>query len=105
MDDVLWGDAALEELVAHFIPSCHIRESDGEIGIAVVGEVQFLALRLRQYGIYPTLLQVAEQCRMRELPDLQLLEGRFGCLLAERERNGTDAWSLFRYLMGTWSEK
>lgn len=83
MGDVLWGDAALEEQVAHFIPSCHIREADGEIGLAVVGEVQFLALRLSQYGIYPTLLQVTEQCWMREFPDLQLLERRFGCLLAE----------------------
>ena len=35
---------------------------------------------------------------MREFPDLQLLERWFGCLLAKRERNGTDVRSLFRYL-------
>ena len=61
-------------------------------------EVQFLTFRLRQCGVYFTFLQVAEQCRMREFPYLQLLEGWLGCLLAKRERNGTDVWSLFRYL-------
>lgn len=77
--DVFRCDAAFEEPVAHLVPSCHIREADSEIGLAVMDEVQFLAFRLRQCGVYPTFLQVAEQCRMREFPYLQLLEGWFGC--------------------------
>ena len=39
MADVLRCDAALEETVAHFKPSSHIREADGEIGLAVMDEV------------------------------------------------------------------
>ena len=98
MSDVLRGDAALEETVAYFIASCHIREPDGEIGLAVMDEVQFLTFRLRQCGVYPTFLQVAEQCRVREFAHFQMLETRFGCLLAKRERHGTDVRCLFRYL-------
>ena len=98
MTDVFRCDAAFKEPIAYFIPFCHIRESDGEIGLIVMDKVQFLTFRLCQCDIYPAFLQVAEQCRMREFPDLQLLEGRLGCLLAKRERNGTDVWSLFRYL-------
>lgn len=98
MADVFRCNATLEELVAHLVPSCHIREADGEIRLAVMDEVQFLAFRFRQCGIYSTLLQVVEQYRMREFPDLQLLEGWLGCLLAKGKRNGTDVWSLFRYL-------
>ena len=75
--DVFRCDAALEKLVAYLIPSCHIREADGEIGFSVMDEVQFLALRLCQCGIYSPLLQVAQQCRMDEFPYLQLLEARF----------------------------
>ena len=45
-----------------------------------MGEVQFLAFHLRQYGIYATFLQVTEQCRMREFLYLQALETRFICL-------------------------
>lgn len=92
MADVFRCNATLEELVAHLVPSCHIREADGEIRLAVMDEVQFLAFRFRQCGIYSTLLQVVEQYRMREFPDLQLLEGWLGCLLAKGKRNGTDVW-------------
>ena len=35
---------------------------------------------------------------MGEFAHLQMLETRFGCLLAKRERYGTDVWCLFRYL-------
>ena len=77
MADVLRCNATLEKLVAHLVPSCHIREADGEIRFAVVYEMQFLALRLCQCGIYSALLQVAQQCRMGEFPYLQLLEARF----------------------------
>ena len=98
MADVLRGDAALEETVAHFIASCHIREPDGEIRLAIMDEVQFLTFRFRQCGVYSTLLQVAEQCRVREFSHLQMLETRFGCLLAKRERHGTDVRCLLRYL-------
>ena len=99
MADVFRCDTTLEKLVAHLVPSCHIREADGEIGFAVMDEVQFLTFRLCQCCVYPTLLQIAEQCRMLEFPDFQLLERWFRCLLAKRERNRTDVWSLFRYLM------
>ncbi len=54
----------LEETVAHLIASCHIRESDGEIGFTVVDEVQFLTFNPCQCGIYSTFLQIAEQCRV-----------------------------------------
>jgi len=57
--DVFRCDASLEKLVAHFKPSCHIREADGEIRFAVMDEVQFLALRFCQCGVNPTFLQVA----------------------------------------------
>ena len=99
MADVFRCDTALEKTVAHLIASCHIRETDGEIGLAVMEEVQFLTYRPRQIGVYTPFLQVSEQCRMGKLSYLQLLETRFGCLLAKRERYGTDVWSLFRYLI------
>ena len=98
MADVLRGNASFEETVAHLISSSHIREPYGEIGFTVVDEVQFLTFRLRQCGVYSTLLQVTEQCRVREFSHFQMLETRFGCLLAKRERYGTDVWCLFRYL-------
>lgn len=41
MADVFRGDTALEETVAHFISSRHVRETDGEIGLAVMDEMQF----------------------------------------------------------------
>ena len=96
--DVFRCDAALEELVAHFKSSCHIRKADGEIGLTVMDEVQFLTRQFRKCSVYPTLLQIAKQCRMHEFHTLQLLEGWFGCLLTKKERNGRDVWSLFRYL-------
>lgn len=52
MADVFRSNAALEETVAHFISSRHIREADGEIGLAVMDEVQFLTFRPRQIGVY-----------------------------------------------------
>lgn len=39
MADVFRCDAPFEETVAHLISSCHIREADGEIGLAVMDEV------------------------------------------------------------------
>ena len=59
MADVFRCDAALEKLVAYLVPSCYIREADGEIRFAVMDEVQFLALRFCQCGVNPTFLQVA----------------------------------------------
>lgn len=99
MADVLRGDATLEETVAHLIASCHIREPDGEIGFAVMDEVQFLAFSLCQCDVYSTLLQVAEQCRVSEFSHLKMLETWFGCLLTKRERHGTDVRCLLRYLV------
>ena len=52
MADVFWCDATFEETVTHFISSCHIREADSEIGLAVMDEVQFLTFRLCQCGVY-----------------------------------------------------
>ena len=81
MSDVLRSDATLEERVTHLVSSCHIRKSDGEIRFTVVYEVQFLAFHFRQCGVYPTFLQVAEQCGVREFLYLQalktLLDGMF----------------------------
>lgn len=34
---------------------------------------------------------------MGEFSHLQMLETRFGCLLAKRKRHRTDVWSLFNY--------
>ena len=41
MADVFRRDTTLEETVAHFKSSRHIRETDGEIGLSVMDEVQF----------------------------------------------------------------
>lgn len=56
MADVLWSDTALEETVAHLIPSRHIRETDGEIRLAVIDEVQFPTFRLCQSYVYTSFL-------------------------------------------------
>ena len=52
MADVFGCDAALEETVAHFIPSCHIWETDGEIRLVIMDEVQFLTFLPCQVGVY-----------------------------------------------------
>ena len=56
MTDVLRCDAALEETVTHLIPSRHIRETDGEIGLTVMDEMQFPAFRLCQSDVYTPFL-------------------------------------------------
>ena len=60
MADVLRCYAAFEESVAHLVASCHIREADSEIRLAVVDKLQFLALRLCKSCVYPTFLPVAQ---------------------------------------------
>ena len=57
-------------LYTSFIPSCHIREADGEIGLAVMDEVQFLTFQSCQVGVYAPFLQVTEQCRMGKFSHL-----------------------------------
>ena len=74
MADVLRGDTALKETVAHFISSRHVRETDGEIRLAVMDEVQFPTLWLCQSDVYTPFLQVAEQCRMGKFSYLQMLD-------------------------------
>ena len=74
--DVLRRDAALEEGVAHLVAARHIRETNGEVGLAVVGEAQFPAFSFRQSGVDASPLQVTEQCRMGEVADFQLPEAR-----------------------------
>ena len=61
-------------------------------------EVEFLAFALGDIRINTSFLQISEQCRMRKLPDFQLLETRFGWLLTKRERCGTDMRCLSCYL-------
>ena len=99
MADVFGCDAALEETVAHFIPSCHIWETDGEIRLVIMDEVQFLTFLPCQVGVYTSFLQVSEQCGMGKFSHLQLLETRFGCLLTKRERYGTDMRYSFEYFI------
>lgn len=54
MADVLRRNAALEKTVAHFISSCHVRETDGEIGLSVKDEVQFPTFQiLPMMCLYP----------------------------------------------------
>ena len=60
MADVLRCDAAFEETVAHLISSRHIREADGEIGFAVMDEMQFPTFRYRQCSVYTPFLQIIE---------------------------------------------
>ena len=67
-------------------PPATFESNDGEIGLAVMGEVELFTLRLCQSDVYAPFLQVSEQCRMGEFAHLQMLETRFGCLLAKRER-------------------
>ena len=60
MADVFRRDAPLEETVAYFKSSCHIREADGEIGLAVMDEMQFLTFQPCQVGVYAPFLQITE---------------------------------------------
>lgn len=66
MADVFGCDTAFEKTVTHFKSSRHIRKTDGEIGLAVMGEVELFTLRLCQSDVYAPFLQVSEQCRMGE---------------------------------------
>ena len=79
----LGGYTPFEKRISHLVASCHVREPDGEIGFAVMDEVQFLAFHFRQCGVYPTFLQVAEQCGVREFLYLQALKTFLGGLFLE----------------------
>ena len=92
--DVFGCDATLEKTVTHFRSSGNIGKADGEIGLAVMDEVQLLTFQPCQVDVYSPFLQITEQCRMGKFSHLQMLETRFGCLLAKRERYGTDVLSL-----------
>ena len=56
MADIFRGDTALEETVAHFISSRHVRETDGEIRLSIMDEVQFSTFRLCQSDVYTPFL-------------------------------------------------
>ena len=66
---------------------------------AVMDEVQLLTFQPCQVGVYSPFLQIAEQCGMGKFSHLQLLETRFGWLLAKRERYGTNVRYSLRYLV------
>ena len=44
MGDVFRCDAAFEKGVAHLVAASHILETDGKVGLAVMGEMQFPAV-------------------------------------------------------------
>lgn len=56
MADVLRCDTAFEETVTNLISSSHVREPDGEIGLAVMDEVQFPTFRFCQSYVYTPFL-------------------------------------------------
>jgi len=78
------GDTGFKEQIANLVTSCHVREADGEIGLAVVGEVQFPALVSGDCRIYSPFLQVPQQGRVCKLPYLQPLKARCGWQLSGR---------------------
>lgn len=55
-----------------------------------MGEVEFFTFALGNIPINTSFLQVSEQCRVRKLPDFQLLKTRFGRLLTKRKRCGAN---------------
>ena len=55
-----------------------------------MGEVKFFTFALGNIRINTSFLQVSEQCRVRKLPDFQLLKTRFGRLLTKRKRCGAN---------------
>ena len=63
MGDVLRGDTSLEVSITHFIPSCHIREADGEIGFVGILKPQFLTLPFGEFNVYPPFLQIGNERR------------------------------------------
>ena len=95
--DVFRGDAAFEKRVAHFITSCHVRETDSEERSAVIGKMEFLAFSFCQFDIDTPSLQVTEQCRMGKVTDFQMLETRFCPTLGKRKTDRADVRFLFRY--------
>ena len=60
MGDVFRCDAAFEKGVAHLVAASHILETDGKVGLAVMGEMQFPAFSFCQCEINATPLQVTE---------------------------------------------
>ena len=80
MGDVLRGDTSLEVSITHFIPSCHIREADGEIGFVGILKPQFLTLPLASSMSIPFLAdrQWAQVMTARQL----LIPDKCGCRIA-----------------------
>ena len=77
MGDVLWCDTTFEIAVAYLIASCHVREADGEVWFAFVFKTEFLAYPLGEFGVYPSLLQIGQQCRRGQFRNLQVSVHRF----------------------------
>ena len=78
MGDFLWGDAALEITVTNLIAARYVWKGNGEIPLAVVGEVRFTAFSFRQFCVYSPFLQIGEQGRRRKRYNLQLLKTWLG---------------------------
>ena len=56
--DVFWSDAAFEISFAYLIATCHVREADGEVSLAIMYVMQFLAFPIGEFGVYPSFIQV-----------------------------------------------
>ena len=80
MGDVLGRYAALEELVAYLVTSRLVLETYGEVSLAVVGEMQFHTFLSGDVRINLSLVQIAQECRVIKLHNLQSLKARLGGL-------------------------
>ena len=78
MGDLLRGNTALEIAVADFISFRYVGKGDGEIPLAVVGEMSFSTFSFCQFRIYSPFLQIGEQGRRRKRYNLQLLKTWLG---------------------------
>ena len=85
MGDVLGGHTPLEESVAHLVTARLVLEADGEVVLAIMREVEFHTFLSGYAQVNIPLAQIAQECRVVELPNLQSLKTRLGSLLRERK--------------------
>ena len=85
MCDVLGGHATLEESVKNLVTARLVLETDGEVVLAIMREVGLHTFLSGYAQVNIPLAQIAQECRVVELPNLQSLKTRLGSLLRERK--------------------
>lgn len=71
MCDVLGGHATLEESVTNLVTARLVLEADGEVVLAIMREVEFHTFLSGYAQVNIPLAQIAQECRVVELPNLQ----------------------------------